>query len=567
MDFERKEIKVHVSTLRKNDSHIREKRQGMKTINIEKIECSLEKTLLYFLNYIYDCEYQIDAQYVQQFIEKYLGEAKRSIKIPKAEELRANRTVKFVDERITNYERKVEEILKTYENEESKYEFLTRQDYKDTVESEEYRTYSFLREGPNSKIYNFCALIIDCDRLLISIDEYVDSIDLHYYKEAQKLLVHIQENVIMIVNAITSFILDMYADNILDISQNYMIMPDVLYYLKPHRSILSNVEIIYEEETTCREFLEQERTHLFPVLCMCCETIILRKKIDVLKLVLVFLIIIRSPEYIKEWKMYAYQFIEAYKDVFACATLHRLVIQRAELTGKVVERCSDDNTTRMQIIFSLENNDIYILRIDMPHLGEEKLHINMEECLEHGVTASGFPLKLYEEKYFELRKLLENHFDELFYSAGNRIWFRTNFLNKLNQVHIDEEKKERIISIFKEQSHKEIISDYDETEILAFFDEVKKFLERFQLTHLLQTELKRNNEKVYNEVKKIRKNLDTLQNFWKKMGKGTYSPVAVRDCLWMIYGDQGLEQINMSKDNMEAMELSKIFDIISKHCV
>ena len=53
-----------------------------------------------------------------------------------------------------------------------------------------------------------------------------------------------------------------------------------------------------------------------------------------------------------------------------------MIIQRAELTGKAANRCSDDNTTRMQLIFSLENNDdIYILRIDMPHKGEEKLSI------------------------------------------------------------------------------------------------------------------------------------------------------------------------------------------------
>ena len=51
-----------------------------------------------------------------------------------------------------------------------------------------------------------------------------------------------------------------------------------------------------------------------------------------------------------------------------------MIIQRAELTGKAANRCSDDNTTRMQLIFSLENNDdIYILRIDMPHKGEEKI--------------------------------------------------------------------------------------------------------------------------------------------------------------------------------------------------
>lgn len=288
---------------------------------------------------------------------------------------------------------------------------------------------------------------------------------------------------------------------------------------------------------------------------------------DVLKFVLAFLMIIKSPEYTKKWKIYAYQFIEVCKDIFFCATLHRMIIQRAELTGKAANRCSDDNTTRMQLIFSLENNDIYILRIDMPHKGEEKLHINMEECIESGVVASGFPLKFDGEKSLKLRKILGRYFDKLFYTAGNRIWFRTNFLNKLNHVDIDSEKKERVRSIFKAQSHKEIISYYDEVQVLAFFDEIKKYLEKFQLTHMLQTKLKRNSEQVYNEVKKIRKNFEKIQNLWEEMERNFYSPVSLRECLWILYKKQGLEQMNVSKESMEIMELSKIFDLISKHCV
>ena len=160
----------------------------------------------------------------------------------------------------------------------------------------------------------------------------------------------------------------------------------------------------------------------------------------------------------------------------------------------------------------------------------------------------------------------------MFYTAGNRIWFRTNFLKKLNHVDIDSEKKERVRSIFKAQSHKEIISYkiisyYDEVQVLAFFDEIKKYLEKFQLTHMLQTKLKRNSEQVYNEVKKIRKNFEKIQNLWEKMGKNFYSPVSIRECLWILYEKQGLEQMNVSKESMEIMELSKIFDLISKHCV
>lgn len=539
----------------------------MKIINIGEIESSFERTMLYFLNHIYDGECRINKKYVQQFMDKYLKEAKESIHLPKASELKRKNHIKFIDRNIKGYEKKVKEIIKTHKFEEFKYHLATGQDYWELQDRETYRTYCFLENGPNSGIFNFCSLIIDIDRFLISMKEYIDNYSYHYYKDAQSSLGYIQENLVMIVNAVTCFMLDMYADNIMDLSQNHMLMPDAIYCLKPHKQILSLLEYIYKEDMACREFLKQEGTHLFPVLCMSCETIILRKKIDVLKFILVFLIMIRSPEYSHEWKMYGYQFIEACKDMFFCATLHRMVIQKAELEGEATDRCSTDNTTRMQMIFSLENNDIYILRIDMPHQGEEKLHINMEECHEHGVIASGFPLKFNEEKCSELKKLLSSHFEELFYSAGNRIWFRTKFKNKLQHLDIDSEIKDRVEFIFNEQSHKEIITHYSEEQVLAFFEEVKKYLEEFQLTHILQTELKRNNEKVYYEVKKIRKNLDMLQSFWEVMEEEDCSPVDVRGCLWEIYRDQGLEQMNMSKESLEEMELSDIIELIGKHCV
>lgn len=519
-------------------------------ISIENVEYSWQKTLLYFLNYIYDCEYQIDEKYVQGFIENYLGEVKRCVVIPKAEELRRNRQIKFIDRKIEKYEKKVEEILKDYRG-----------------KDQELRKYSFLEEGANSKIYNFCAFIIDCDRLLENLEEYIDGIECYCYKEAGEMLVGIQEAAIMLGGAITSFTLDMYTDNILDLSQNYMVMPDVANGWNAHKKIIACLERLWENKSVSIKNTEEEGKHLFPVLCLGCETAIFRKKIDVLKFISVFLMIIRSPEYSKEWKMYAYKFIEMYKDIFFCSTLHRVVIQRADLTGEASERGSEDNTTRMQLIFSLTNNDIYILRIDMPHKGAEKIHINMEECIKTGVIASGFPLKMDGEKFKELKEILGFNFNELFYIAGNRGWFKTNFLNKLNAVDLCDEKKEQVKAIFKEQSHKEIISEYDEEQVLTFLDEVKKYLERFQLTHMLQTELKRNNEHVYNEVKKIRKNLDNIAKCWQLMKERFYDLVSIREELWNLYGKQGLEEMKVCEENMEIMELSKIFDLISKHCV
>lgn len=46
-----------------------------------------------------------------------------------------------------------------------------------------------------------------------------------------------------------------------------------------------------------------------------------------------------------------------------------------------------------------------------------------------------------------------------------------------------------------------------------------------------------------------------------------YDLVSIREELWNLYGKQGLEEMKVCEENMEIMELSKIFDLISKHCV
>lgn len=71
----------------------------------------------------------------------------------------------------------------------------------------------------------------------------------------------------------------------------------------------------------------------------------------------------------------------------------------------------------------------------------------------------------------------------------------------------------------------------------------------------------------YNEVKKIRKNLDNIAKCWQLMKERFYDLVSIREELWNLYGKQGLEEMKVCEENMEIMELSKIFDLISKHCV
>ena len=79
-----------------------------------------------------------------------------------------------------------------------------------------------------------------------------------------------------------------------------------------------------------------------------------------------------------------------------------------------MKRGSDDATTRFSIIFSACNDDVYLLRIDLPHKGEEKLHLNMQELINGKLLATGYPLDDDVENNKKLTDLLGNKFDEIF---------------------------------------------------------------------------------------------------------------------------------------------------------
>ncbi len=140
-----------------------------------------------------------------------------------------------------------------------------------------------------------------------------------------------------------------------------------------------------------------------------------------------------------------------------------------------------DRTTRIHIIFSLANNDIYSLRIDMPHKGVEYAHINLQELKDGHVADSPMPI-LDNELENEVKMILEKDLTKYFYTSGDDVlWFRVDFLNKIDEL-CDEEKKQRLIDIFKCQKHFEIKIENDGYDL---FNEFKYYLKLY-LSNFIQ---------------------------------------------------------------------------------
>lgn len=119
----------------------------------------------------------------------------------------------------------------------------------------------------------------------------------------------------------------------------------------------------------------------------------------------------------------------------ACKTMFYTEIHPVE--GQ--EKTSNDATTRLSIIFSARNDDIYILRVDLPHKGEKSFHINMEEVVGDKIIATGYPIDLRDA--VDLREKLDEKYNELFFEMDGKAWFRSEFKSLLKKIELSRMKR------------------------------------------------------------------------------------------------------------------------------
>ena len=155
----------------------------------------------------------------------------------------------------------------------------------------------------------------------------------------------------------------------------------------------------------------------------------------------------------------------------------RVYIEENEYKVKksIEEIGKNDRTTRIHIIFSLENTDIYSLRIDMPHKGVNYAHLNLQEIENGYVVDSAMPI-LDVKIMNEIKALLGEDVNKYFYESGEDLWwFRVGFLKRIEEIE-ENENLCRLKEIFDLQKHFELKILNDGYEL---FNEFKYYLKMF----------------------------------------------------------------------------------------
>ncbi len=275
------------------------------------------------------------------------------------------------------------------------------------------------------------------------------------------------------------------------------------------------------------------------------ELLIVKRKTDILKLILALICIYKSYEYEEYMQDYAKQLIDLIQEIMFCGEIHKIYIQMKEYNIEIPmdERGSDDATTRFSIIFTASNDDIYLLRIDLPHKGEEKFHLNLQEYINGKLLATGYPLDDDIKNNEKLRDLLGNKFDEIFFRNEGHIWFKADFENKLEKMNIGQETKKELLMLFKYRCHYPIVFNVnDENKYVEFLEEMKEYLVSFDLEGSIIKSYDKNTKNIEEEVIKIRIIQMYINKLMEGMEKSTNTTVNGNKYIWELFKGLGLNK-------------------------
>lgn len=516
----------------------------MKEINISCYSNKRVRTLIRFFNHIFINSIQPDINMAEEFVDRYIPDTKKFILGSTKGNLKNLNNILFVSDNEKRIKEEFEEKRKNFfKNSIARYissgkisVSVLKQMFGEIIESEEIISDSFQRYKLDSVASNICTILITIDISLKEDENIFINIELGEYEEVYKKINSKIADLIFISNGVADYVMDIYRGKEFNFSKHYAIMPDMHKYLIYQRNIQSTKDI--------KKLIGKNNCFISDIV-LGFELLIVKRKTDILELILALICIYKSYEYEEYMQDYAKQLIDLIQEIMFCGEIHKIYIQMKEYNIEIPmdERGSDDATTRFSIIFTASNDDIYLLRIDLPHKGEEKFHLNLHEYINGKLVATGYPLDDDIKNNERLRDLLGNKFDEIFFRNEGHIWFKADFENRLEKMNIGQETKKELLTLFKYRCHYPIVFNVnDENKYVEFLEEMKEYLVSFDLEGSIIKSYNKNTKNIEEEVIKIRIIQMYINKLMEGMEKSTNTTVNGNKYIWELFKGLGLNK-------------------------
>lgn len=203
--------------------------------------------------------------------------------------------------------------------------------------------------------------------------------------------------------------------------------------------------------------------------CLSCKYI--RNGIAVLKLFHVLAILQISPLHNDGVHKIAKKLIQLLREVLYDKRIIKMIVD-TDFNGF---NKKFHKSTRIKIYFAMSNSDRYCIRLDLPHQGEETIHLNINEPAHKQST--GFPFN--GDEIQKARSICEDDsiFNELFYFKDDMFWFRSNFITTVTKIGIKDVEKGKKLKEFQHDRGHLCISLPDDENIRSVSDFSAAFAE------------------------------------------------------------------------------------------
>lgn len=470
----------------------------MEKIDTGFLGTKLNKTLVYALNHIWGSEYQPSKDNVDKFLNDFLPDYKEQILSYLHNNLYELNSIEFMDSEKKHFIQeklyeKVKEMNKHVGN------VLDDNIIQEIIDSliERDRHTDFM----NCDLYNVCHILIEMKLIEESIDQFNRLLDQKEYDNCSTLCVELIGKLIYINQSVGAYVMESdLGTEEFSAFRNYM-----------PGSRNTNDLICMKSNLNAFKYLQNEDKFINPIFKILAEMDMekLREKITFTKIQLALCCIKKSPQYSKNERILAQTLMDIFLHFLSDTDVHLLFINDNNFFNTHIpfqERTSSMQTTRLHCFFNIINEDIFSLRIDMPHKGVRVLHLNMEECIGNVVKEIGIPYELTEKNLLSIRAKCEGKFHKLFYICNNLIWFRSDFCRLVDEEIIDENNKMKLREMNSVQSHLEIpVQEMNEDEWISFLNEFANYLEKFNIYQLERKTLTKENVQIVDIIKRMRK--------------------------------------------------------------
>ena len=370
----------------------------------------------------------------------------------------------------------------------------------------------------NSGIYNLSGLLILIDDSVSLDDIFIIRKAIGEEEQAIYESIHKLESIVMIMLGTASYAMDIDFKKEGKLTNNmYNVSPNIVSRIKNIRCFQEVKNGLINIDGPLEEYC-----YIFEI-CQMIDLLYVRKQLAFQKILIALHFLRCSPEYDAFYEECSNVLIKILSELLYCGEIYKIYLQEGYFDESVEakDRGAHDYTTRISIILRMENEDIYILRIDLPHKGENAIHLNFEEVVGDSIIPSGIPFQFNEYKDV-LKMLSDEEIQCLFYEMHNQYWFRTKAKSNIKKLKLEQKIEKKVIKIFDIQSHKDIpIESVQAGEFNDYLEELKKYILRFGLIEGNLLCFTKGTIDYQAETMKIRK----LQNISWEIGKKILSDV------------------------------------------